>query len=101
MFINEEACADQVKSVTIGYDEDHIIVDCIDKYEMKESYAQGQWKHAKICLSLESKDATVKESGIYIVRDERTNMEIIQFTNPFHYSDLLTKDQGIVLSHSF
>ncbi|KAK4283908.1 hypothetical protein QN277_000809 [Acacia crassicarpa] len=94
VFINEEACTQNIISVTIGYDEDHIIVDCIDKYKMKMSYAQGQWKHAKICFSSESKDATIKESGIYVVRDERTNMENIQFTDLFHYSDLLTNDQG-------
>ncbi|KAI9128801.1 hypothetical protein K1719_000284 [Acacia pycnantha] len=113
VFINEEACADQDTSVTLGYDEDHIIVNCIDRCEMKESYAQGQWKHAKICLSLEAKDVTVKEnirylsseskdatvkgSGIYVVRDERTNMKNIRFTDPFQCSYLLTNDQGCTI----
>ena len=82
--------------MTIGYDENHVIVNCVNKYEMKESYAQGQWKHAKMCLSSEAKDATIKESGIYIVRDERTNMENNQFTDSFQCSDLFTNDQGIV-----
>ncbi|KAI9128652.1 hypothetical protein K1719_000135 [Acacia pycnantha] len=98
VFINEEAFIDRNTNVTVGYNEDHIIVDCIiDIYVMEKSYAQGQWKHAKICLSLESKDAIVKESGIYVVRDERTNMKNIRFTDPFHYSDLLTSDQGCTI----
>ncbi|KAI9124985.1 hypothetical protein K1719_003601 [Acacia pycnantha] len=60
---------------------------------MDKSFAQGQWKHAKICLFPFRVDV-VKESGIYVVRDDRTNMENIRFTDPFQCSDLLTNDQG-------
>ena len=91
-------------TATIGhYHEDHIIVDCIFKSSIKKSFAQGLWKHAKICLSIEYKNSTslVKESGIYIVRDDRTNMENIRFTDPFQCSDLLINNQGIVLSPFF
>ncbi|KAI9128631.1 hypothetical protein K1719_000114 [Acacia pycnantha] len=96
VLINEEACIDLITSVSIGYDEDHIIVDYIWTIDMDKSFAQGQWKHAKICL-FPFRGATVKESKIYVVRDDITNMENIRFTDPFQCSDLLTNDQGCTM----
>ncbi|KAI9128578.1 hypothetical protein K1719_000061 [Acacia pycnantha] len=96
VFINEEAFFYRNISVSRGYDEDHIIVDYIQKFVITKSYAQDQWKHAKICFSSPFIGA-VKKSGIYVVRDEGTNMENIRFTDPFQCSDLLPNDQGCTI----
>ncbi|KAI9128765.1 hypothetical protein K1719_000248 [Acacia pycnantha] len=97
VFIDEKACINQ-EIYNSGCDGDHIIVDYISKFQMEKLYERGKWKHAKICFSSPTfSDAVVKESGIYVVRDKKTNMENIRFTDPFLCSDLLTNDQGCTI----
>ncbi|XP_028770219.1 uncharacterized protein LOC114727688 isoform X2 [Neltuma alba] len=77
---------------TRGYDVAHIIMLYIWNFQMDMGIKENQWNHVMICPLSELGDA-VKESEIYVLRDEWTNMENIRFTDPFQSLDFLRSDR--------
>ncbi|XP_028770173.1 inactive disease resistance protein RPS4-like [Neltuma alba] len=82
--------------MTRGYDVEHIIMHYMWNFGINEEFDEHQWNHVKICSQSEYGDA-VKERGIYVIRDEWTNMENIRFTDPSQNSDILRDCQGCAI----
>ncbi|XP_028770181.1 TMV resistance protein N-like [Neltuma alba] len=94
VFINDEmAYGYHLPLPTAGYDVDHIIMHYIWNVDVDKEIKENQWNHVKICPLSGLGDA-VKESGIYVLRDEWTNMKNVRFSDPFQSLDFSRSGRG-------